>query len=238
MQTKKWKSKVYAHFNPSEIIEQNGKIKYRFVCMAHPYVSYLMIIALSWSFSTFSSVNPVMRARHNDSTSNLKRHVDTCDGKIVYDEASITSFTHGSTYNKGFFQLLLVLWVARRARPFVIIQDPEFQRILRMLYGRVEIPSVNTLSSRLKETHAIAQLHVIEILKVRSCSFIFYSLVISLTRSSETRWSLSSVHWRLDGRKRYLIPWRDGTWGGEGQDLVIHPGLHRVRHCYLVLYWH
>lgn len=40
----------------------------------------------------------------------------------------------------------LALWCARHHRPFLIVEDGELCAILRMLYGRVEIPSRVTVS--------------------------------------------------------------------------------------------
>ena len=45
------------------------------------------------------------------------------------------------TYSQARLRFLLVLWVARRHCPFVVVEDPELREIFRMLYGRVEIPS-------------------------------------------------------------------------------------------------
>lgn len=111
-----------------------------------------------------------MRVRHDDSTSNLFGHVKRCEGKDASPQTKINDFAHGSTYDKGTFRYLLVSWVARRHRPFAIIEDEELQKLFRMLYSRVEIPSASTLSRDVKETFVLAKRHVSEVLKVSSVS--------------------------------------------------------------------
>ena len=53
----------------------------------------------------------------------------------------MVSFAAGSTYSEARFRYGLVVWITRRHRPFSIVEDPEFRALMRMLYGRVEIPS-------------------------------------------------------------------------------------------------
>ena len=57
----------------------------------------------------------------------------------------MTTFAAGSTYSEARLRYMLVLWITRRHRPFSVVEDPEFRAMLRMLYGRVEIPSRITL---------------------------------------------------------------------------------------------
>ncbi|KAH9851007.1 hypothetical protein C2E23DRAFT_711222, partial [Lenzites betulinus] len=40
----------------------------------------------------------------------------------------------------------LALWVSRRHRPFLIVEDPELRKAFRMLYGKVDIPSRGTVA--------------------------------------------------------------------------------------------
>ncbi|KAF7797868.1 hypothetical protein EIP86_009074 [Pleurotus ostreatoroseus] len=35
-QQKSWKTSVYTHFKPPEIVHVNGEIKYKFICKKHP----------------------------------------------------------------------------------------------------------------------------------------------------------------------------------------------------------
>jgi hypothetical protein len=112
------------------------------------------------------SSDPVMRVRHDRSTSNLNRHVDRCCGKIAPDGQRINDFAHGSTYNKADFRYQTMLWVTQYHRPFVIVEDPPLQRMFKMLYAKVEIPSASTVSRDVKQAFLIAQKHVGKILQV------------------------------------------------------------------------
>ncbi|KIP01115.1 hypothetical protein PHLGIDRAFT_509997, partial [Phlebiopsis gigantea 11061_1 CR5-6] len=80
-------------------------VKYQFVCKRNPHVC-------------------LSRARTDDSTTNLKRHVDSCEGKLAPRVQRIEEFAHGSTYDKSRFRFVLSMWCARRHRPYVIVQDP------------------------------------------------------------------------------------------------------------------
>ena len=99
--------------------------------------------------------------------SNLKRHVDACDGKVVTGAASIEDFAHGGRYNVGTFRFLLVMWIVRRYRPFLIVEDEELRRLLRMLYARVEIPSAVTISRDVQEIFNVTLKNVAKRLQVR-----------------------------------------------------------------------
>ena len=91
------------------------------------------------------------RARHDDSTSNLVRHVRDCDKTAPPGSGSITAFAQGSTYTPHKLQMKIALWVARRHRPFSIIEDPELIDILRDLNSKVVTPSRYTVSRDVKE---------------------------------------------------------------------------------------
>ena len=75
------------------------------------------------------------------STSNLLRHVRNCEPEETPEVELLASFAAGSTYSKAKFRFKLAVWIARRHRPFNLVEDPEFRELLYMLYGRVEIPS-------------------------------------------------------------------------------------------------
>jgi hypothetical protein len=108
-----------------------------------------------------------IRGRTDTSTTNLLRHVQSCEGNKAPDDQEITTFAHGSTYSAGEFRYLITLWVTQCHRPFKIIEDPPLQKIFRMLYAKVDIPSDTTISRDVKEAHAISKKNVIRVLKVR-----------------------------------------------------------------------
>lgn len=107
------------------------------------------------------------RKREEDSTTNLVRHVKSCEGQVVDPSKSITNYAQGSTYNKAELRYLVSRWVFECHRPFSIIDDAPLQRILKMLYAKVETPSQTTLSRDVKEIHSISKVHVGRYLQVR-----------------------------------------------------------------------
>lgn len=109
------------------------------------------------------------RIIHEDSTSNLLRHIRACaTGGGAPEVQKITAFAAGSTYTESSFRYHLVMWITTRHRPFSIVEDPEFRTLLRMLYGRVEIPSRITVT---RDMHLIlqdAKTHLTGLLQVSS----------------------------------------------------------------------
>jgi len=62
----------------------------------------------------------------------------------------------------------IVLWVARRHRPFAIVEDDELIDIFMDLNSKVEVPLQFTLSRDVKETFELSRIKVAEILKVHT----------------------------------------------------------------------
>jgi hypothetical protein len=60
----------------------------------------------------------------------------------------------------------IALWVARRHRPFAIVEDKELVDIFTDLNNKVEVPSRFTVSRDVKEIFLMSRLKVSEILKV------------------------------------------------------------------------
>jgi hypothetical protein len=165
---KSWKSTVYTHFNsPPVILVEKGIVKYKFTCKTNPYVSWLMFFSINVLIPFLRNLDPVTRVRHDRSTSNLNRHVEKCSAKLAPSGQRINEFAHGSTYNKAEFRYLITLWVSQCHRPFAIMADPPLQRMLRMLYAKVDIPSPSTVSRDVKEAFEIAKKHVGLALQVR-----------------------------------------------------------------------
>ncbi|KAI1788245.1 hypothetical protein LXA43DRAFT_852164, partial [Ganoderma leucocontextum] len=121
-------SSAYAHFEyPKIVTDDRGDVFCRFVCKSDRSVFLDRII-------------------HEDSTSNLLRHIRACTHTDTPESQTITSFAAGSTYSESSFRYHLVMWITTRHRPFSIVEDPEFRGLLRMLYGRVDIPSRMTVN--------------------------------------------------------------------------------------------
>lgn len=110
-----------------------------------------------------------MRARTDDGTGNLGRHISTCDGRSVEpSQSTITTFAAGSTYTKPLMRFKLTKWVTVRNRPYAIIADPKLVDIFRMLYAKVEVPHPSTLSRDVREIFTLARYEIGRILQVRN----------------------------------------------------------------------
>ncbi|KAI1784595.1 hypothetical protein LXA43DRAFT_1066610 [Ganoderma leucocontextum] len=121
----KWTSQVYKHFNkPVLATKKDGTITTHFVCIVHPS-------------------KHVDRAPTDESTGNLNRHFKACILQATATSEMITAYAQGATYSYAH--------IARRHRPFTIVEDPEFKELLHMLYVRMEIPSRVTVSCDLKD---------------------------------------------------------------------------------------
>ena len=59
----------------------------------------------------------VTQVRHDDSTSNLVRHVKNCDSSALVGTSSLKEFAHGSLYTLHQFYMKLALWVAVDTTP-------------------------------------------------------------------------------------------------------------------------
>ena len=108
----------------------------------------------------------VTRIRHDNSTSNLVRHARSCTGVSTRGSSSIAAFAQGSTYTPHKFRMKLAIWVARRHRPFTIVEDEELVDIFTDLNNKVEVPSRFTVSRDVKEIFNMSCVKVAEILKV------------------------------------------------------------------------
>ena len=93
----------------------------------------------------------VDRALNDESTGNLNRHIKICAPEATPETQMITDYAQGANYSYARVRFLLAMWIARRHRPFTIVEDPEFRELLRMLYVRVEIPSRVTVARDLRD---------------------------------------------------------------------------------------
>jgi hypothetical protein len=160
----------------------NGKAdKY----VTHLSVKSMALSLLAPSIMSYSKYrNPsviVTRVRHDKSTSNLVRHADRCAPGATTTTSSITSFAHDSTYSYPKFRVKLALWVARRHRPFSIVEDKELINIFMDLNNKVEVPSHVTVSHDVKEIFQISRSKSAEILQVGHSLSCVLHLLTSLT---------------------------------------------------------
>lgn len=77
---------------------------------------------------------------------NLNRHVGACSPPKTQESEAISAYGSGSQYSYARLRFLTAMWCARRHRPYIAVEDPEFKAILKMLYGRVDIPTRMTVS--------------------------------------------------------------------------------------------
>ncbi|TDL15707.1 hypothetical protein BD410DRAFT_732286 [Rickenella mellea] len=145
-----WQSDVYNHFkSPPKIIEVDGEVRYKFICAKENNTSESIFVT---------------RARHDNSTSNLKRHVDECSPDDARATKILKDFLGGSTYNKAKFRFMMAIWIARRHHPFLISEDPELQAMFLMLCSKVDLPSRFTVSRDIKEIFAMSCVAVAKLL--------------------------------------------------------------------------
>ena len=106
------------------------------------------VMILEMSTTTTSDLSRQITCHHLDeTTSNLVRHVKTCNPSSVH-----ASFPF-SAYSLGRFRYLVAAWSACRARPHVIIEDEELREILVMLYSVVEIHSHQTVARDISDMY-------------------------------------------------------------------------------------
>ncbi|KAJ3715828.1 hypothetical protein C8R42DRAFT_589704 [Lentinula raphanica] len=110
----------------------------------------------------------VMHACHNDSTSNLKRHINTC-AAIEETEAAgqltIPMFAGGSAYSEPRLCLLLVQWCTVKSDlNMLIMEDEAFLKIMKMMHAHVAIPSAVTLACDIQRVYNISKKQVQKVL--------------------------------------------------------------------------
>jgi hypothetical protein len=146
----------------------------------------------------------VIRARYEDSTTNLLRHVKGCDPEDPSKQ--IVAFANGSTYSPARFRYLTAMWCARRHRPFVIVEDPELVEMFQMLYGHVNIPSRFMVSRDIQEIFEYCKRHVSLWLQVcliqctQRCLLTFF-------RPTMARYTLGSMVGHLQMCTHSLASW-------------------------------
>ncbi|KAF6763424.1 hypothetical protein DFP72DRAFT_786360, partial [Ephemerocybe angulata] len=150
-------SAVYGHFQePTIRVDLDGVVRYIFRCRRTPSVE-------------------VIRARHDESTSNLNRHVQRCTPPV--DPAQVKAmykYAHGVTYDPVVHRVKSVLWIVRRRRPFSILEDPELRDIFGDLNPDAIDISRSMVSRDVKEIHALSQVFIADMLKVCITSCVAY----------------------------------------------------------------
>ena len=140
----------------------------------------------------------------------------------------IETFAHGSTYSKARMRYLLGMWVSRRSRPYIIVQDPELLEIFKMLYAKVEVPHPTTLSRDVKEMFIISRKYIFSLLQV-SRVLVTFEIPYQLTIPIELQGQASSLRRRLDITQRHLISRRYCATRGRAESRWLHPRLHQAQ---------
>ena len=113
----------------------------------------------------------IARARHDESTSNLIRHVDRCQPADSAEARAIAGFAHGSTYNPATHRMKIALWVVCHHRLFAIVEDEYLLEIFHDLNNKCITPSAGTVSRDVKEIFMLTRKKVAEMLQ--ACCHIF-----------------------------------------------------------------
>ncbi|PIL32936.1 hypothetical protein GSI_05054 [Ganoderma sinense ZZ0214-1] len=107
--------------------------------------------AAKWTSQVYHHFRKPVLATKKDVYRDLNKHVKLCIPEKTTETQLITEYAQGVNYSYARLRFLLAMWVARRHRPFTIVEDPEFREILRMLFARVDIPSRVTVARDLND---------------------------------------------------------------------------------------
>src|SRR6267378_7716363 len=96
-----WTSDVYTHFRmPPTISVRWGIVVYTYTCIA--YIVFLFLTSLYTEFISYSHpLITISRARHDESTGNLKHHVTNCIPADSSQTCAMAIYTSGSTYTRS-----------------------------------------------------------------------------------------------------------------------------------------
>ncbi|KAF6756548.1 hypothetical protein DFP72DRAFT_772797, partial [Ephemerocybe angulata] len=142
-------SKVYDHFlEPVTREEPDGTIRYVFVCRRSPSIE-------------------VTRARHDESTSNLNRHIQKCTPSADPEQIrKMQNYVRGVLYDPTAHRVKCVIWIAKKRRPYIIIEDDELCEIFHGLNPDCVDIGRMTVSRDMIEIHALSKVHIAQMLQV------------------------------------------------------------------------
>ena len=131
-------------------------MKYRFVCKTCVHRAFSPQPHLTCPTCRDPDVS-IVRARHDVSTSNLLNHVKSCEGRRDPGQGTISNFAYGSTYSKELLRTYVALWSATSYRPFTIVEDPYFVKIISMFNPNASLPSDSTVSNDVRDFFQIGR---------------------------------------------------------------------------------
>ena len=158
----------------------------------------------------------VDRMEYQDSTGNLNRHIKACDPDDTPEAEMITTYASGVTYSPARLRFLIAMWVAHRHRPFLMVEDPEFWEILRMLYPKVQLPSRVTVSRDVQDIFERTRSRLKDLLKVCAVSPFQCVHTLTLLMNTVTPGPHSRLHRWLDVAERHYGAAIDELFSSEG----------------------
>lgn len=172
-----WKAETYKHFRKAEIARDplsgkkqyntKGHLRYRFICKkyvlnAHPiHVTQhrdLLILFRNPSKS-------IVRACTDNSTHNLRDHIQGCTPEIIGPSQMMKKFTSGCSYTRATFHVDILTWIANNCQPFSVVDDPELRSLFKTLHEGVVVPRPMAISADMKTFHSLCKDKVSNILR-------------------------------------------------------------------------
>ena len=110
----------------------------------------------------------ISRARHDESTGNLKRHVNSCIPLGSSQTRSMAIYASSSTYMAASHRMKIALWVSKYNRPFSIVEDEDLLEIFTDLNPNCITPMRWTVSRDVNQIFALSRTQVGALLRVSS----------------------------------------------------------------------
>lgn len=107
----------------------------------------------------------VIRASNDTSTHNLIEHIKICSPNENASTGMLKKFVGGCTYNKAAFYVQILVWIAKRCRPYSIVGDPELVALFKTLYSSVTVPSDRAISRYMKTFYQLCKVKTSRVLK-------------------------------------------------------------------------
>ncbi|RPD52433.1 hypothetical protein L227DRAFT_514796 [Lentinus tigrinus ALCF2SS1-6] len=182
-----WRSSVYDHFHaPTIVCHLDGHIMHKFMCRSiHPTIC-------------------VSRADYEDSTSNLKRHIELCEPMDTPEAQTMQDFAHGVTYSWPQVRYLIAMWCVCSHCPFSIVEDREFQKLLQMLYLKIRLPSHFTIARDIRVITDSAETSLIKLFKVSTDSLV-HLCVDGWTSPNVFSYLGITVHWHHQASIHHVL---------------------------------
>lgn len=127
-----------------------------------------MMLMANLNPTTNKSRNPsksIVRACTDNSTHNLRNHIQGCSPEASASSLLLKKYASGCSYNRAEFHVDVLIWIARRCRPYSIVEDPELRDLFQMLFQGVVIPHQRAISADTKTFFELCHEKVSTVLK-------------------------------------------------------------------------